>query len=533
MPRLKTETMDRLFGFIVLAVTLVSCSKGGFGPSSGFPDDGQPAHGMIVLGKKLENPYKTENISAAIASVYPARDRVEVKPTHLYVRFLPVDQSDFDLISDLDLSDYPLDYEIIKDGDYYHDPQIDDDKVTWQYAVVPHDYVFPDIYYEVIDECFITENDAPERSADGIDWEAVEREAYRLTGNADMLEAAGARGNKVHPSGRITIVDDKVNGGKPFGLAGVRVRCNTFVKYSHAYTDRDGYYTIPKKYSAKVRYRLIYKNEKGFAIGFNKLLVPASTSALGKASPSGLDYTVTKNSGRTMFSRSVVNNAAYDYISRCSADDMGITPPPSDLRIWLFHSLDASSAVMIHHGAFVEGKDIKKFLGVFSSVIAFFSPDITLGTKNLSDYSSIYSAVCHELAHASHFAQVGKGYWDKYIMYIMKSYVASGGMTYGTGSEPDAGYCAVGEMWAYYMESIMYKERYGGNVPSFGSSNWFSPQVFRVLDERGVTRSEILGAMQADVTDVDLLKSRLVSMYPDRGMVINQAFNRYRCGALE
>ena len=339
MPRLKTETMDRLFGFIVLAVTLVSCSKGGFGPSSGFPDDGQPAHGMIVLGKRLENPYKTENIAAAIASVYPARDRVEVKPTHLYVRFLPVDQGDFDLISDLDLSDYPLDYEILKDGDYYHDPQIDDEKVTWQYAVVPHDYVFPDIYYEVIDECFITENDAPERSADGIDWEAVEREAYRLTGNADMLEAAGARGNKVHPSGRITIVDDKVNGGKPFGLAGVRVRCNTFVKYSHAYTDRDGYYTIPKKYSAKVRYRLIYKNEKGFAIGFNKLLVPASTSALGKASPSGLDYTVTKNSGRTMFSRSVVNNAAYDYISRCSADDMGITPPPSDLRIWLFQNL--------------------------------------------------------------------------------------------------------------------------------------------------------------------------------------------------
>ena len=83
------------------------------------------------------------------------------------------------------------------------------------------------------------------------------------------------------------------------------------------------------------------------------------------------------------------------------------------------------------------------------------------------------------------------------------------------------------------MESIMYKERYGGNVPSFGSSNWVSPQVFRVLDERGVTRSEFLGAMQADVTDVDLLKSRLVSMYPDRGMVINQAFNRYRCGALE
>ena len=315
--------MDRLFVTIALLLAIVSCSKEGVSSGSwtDFPDDGL-SHGQIVLGDRLENPYTTENISAAIASVYPTRGRVEVEPTHLYVRFLPVDQDEFDLISDLDLSDHPLDYAIVKDGDYYHDPQIGEDNITWQYAVVPVDYVFPDVYHELIDECYITENDAPERSGDGIDWEAVEREAYRLTGNGDML-APETRANKVNPSGRITIVDDQVNGGKPFGLAGVRVRCNTFVKYSHAYTDRDGYYTIPQKYSAKVRYRLIFKNEKGFAIGFNKLLVPASTSALGKSSPSGLDYTVTKDSDRKMFTRSVVNNAAYEYIASPSPRGRG------------------------------------------------------------------------------------------------------------------------------------------------------------------------------------------------------------------
>lgn len=519
--------MDRLFVTIALLLAIVSCSKEGVSSGSwtDFPDDGL-SHGQIVLGDRLENPYTTENISAAIASVYPTRGRVEVEPTHLYVRFLPVDQDEFDLISDLDLSDHPLDYAIVKDGDYYHDPQIGEDNITWQYAVVPVDYVFPDVYHELIDECYITENDAPERSGDGIDWEAVEREAYRLTGNGDML-APETRANKVNPSGRITIVDDQVNGGKPFGLAGVRVRCNTFVKYSHAYTDRDGYYTIPQKYSAKVRYRLIFKNEKGFAIGFNKLLVPASTSALGKSSPSGLDYTVTKDSDRKMFTRSVVNNAAYEYIARCEGDDMAITAPPSDIRIWLFPALDESSAVMIHHGAFVESKYIKKFLGIFSTVVAFFAPDITIGTKDMDDYGSIYRTVCHEMSHASHFAQVGKAYWDKYIMFIMKSYITSGGMTYGTGTEADAGYCAVGEMWAYYMESMMYKERYGGNVLPLGSSYWFAPQIFRALDERGISRSEIMGALQPDVTDTGLLKERLISMYPEKAAVIIQVFNRY------
>ena len=500
--------------------------------------EGVPAaEGMIVLGERLEDPYAVENISAALASLYPTKaDRVVVDPTDLYVRFLPEDDGQYAVLESLGLTlyDHPVDYEIVRDGDYYHDPSVAEDDITWQYTVVPVDFDFPEgIRYELLHECYLPDN-APATKSDGIDWSLVEDEAYRLTGNGGLLEPEGTRasGGGSVPSGQICIEDTA--SGAVEGVKGVKISCNSFVKFDNAFTDEEGRYSMSKSFnSKKVRYRLVFKNRHGFALGFNLIFAPASSSTLGRAPSSGLSMTLGRGTERRLYSRCAVNNAAYDYYEQCEGEKSSIKTPPANLRIWLFHSLDASSAVMIHHGAFVEGKDIKKFLGVFSSVIAFFSPDITLGTKNLSDYSSIYSAVCHELAHASHFAQVGKGYWDKYIMYIMKSYVTSGGMTYGTGSEPDAGYCAVGEMWAYYMESIMYKERYGGNVPSFGSSNWFSPQVFRVLDERGVTRSEILGAMQADVTDVDLLKSRLVSMYPDRGMVINQAFNRYRCGALE
>lgn len=520
--------MKRLFGFIVLFLTMMSCSKGGFDHSSADGWDDAGSLDMIVLGDRLENPYTVENVSAAIAAVYPERGRVEVEPTHLYVRFLPTDENEFKMISDLDLSDHPLDYEIIRDGDYYHDPAIGDDKATWQYAVVPQDYQFPDVYYEIIDRCFITENDAPERNGDGIDWAAVEREAYRLTGNGDMLVDMDARA-KVNPTGRITIVDDKACDGKPFGVAGVRVRCNTFVKYSHTYTDRDGYYTIPKTFSSKVRYRIIYKNEKGFAIGFNKLLVPASTSALGKGSPEGMDYTVTAESGRKMFSRYVVNNSAYDYISRCSADDMNIALPPGDLRLWLFPTLTHSATVMIHHKAFVESKDLKRFLGAVSSIIAFFAPDITLGTKGMNDYSSLYGAVCHEMAHASHFAQVSTEYWDKYISYFIKSFISSGSgdMPFGTGSEPYAGHCAVSEMWAYYMEDRMYMDRYGEPAENEWDSYWFHPQVLSALGGHSFSESDIFNAMQKDVTDVDMLKEKIISAYPGDGKEIEQIFNRF------
>lgn len=520
-------------GFSILCAMLVACSKEGVDiDSPGMPGgtvETAVSHGMIVLGDKLENPYTTENMRDAYAALYPTKSRNEVNTTHLYVRFLPENEGEFDLLtsSGLDLVDYPVDYEILVDGDYYHDPSIADDRITWQYAVVPADYEFPDVEYEILDECNITEYDPVTRTSDGIDWEAVEREAFRLTGNADMLQPE-TKGSRTNPSGRIMIVDDDANGGKPFGVAGVRIRCNSFVKFSNTYTDRDGYYTIPKKFSANLKYRLVFKNEKGFAIGFNLILQPASASSLGKGPSTGLNATITKDSDRTLFLRSVVNNAAYDYISRCAEEDMDLTLPPGDLRIWLMSKLDASSAILLHHKVGVSHSLVKDFLGVFASLISYFAPDVTIGTADMDSYGDAYRAVCHELAHCSHFAQVGTDYWNRYVEYILRSYVNTGGMTYGDGSDLYAGYCEIGEMWAYYVESTMYQERYGGPMPQFGTGFWFSPQIFRYLDQRGFSRSDFLEAMQSDVTSLDVLQSRLVSMFPEKARMIEQVFVKYK-----
>lgn len=518
-------------GLLFLYAMLAACSKDAVTGNDAVrtgPEETM-SHGMIVLGDRLENPYTTENMQEAYMALYPTKSRSDVKTSHLYVRFLPADEEEFDILTDsgLDLVDYPVDYEILVDGDYYHDPSVGEDSYTWQYAVVPADYEFPDVRYEILDECHITETDPVSRSADGIDWEAVEMEAFRLTGNGDMLQPQ-TKGSKVYPSGRITIVDDQANGGKPFGLAGVRVRCNTFVKFSNTYTDRDGYYTMPRKFSANLKYRLVFKNEKGFAIGFNLILQPASASALGKGPAEGLSATITKDSDRTLFLRSVVNNAAYDYISRCSVDDMNLTLPPDDLRIWLLSGMDASSAVLIHHKVGVSHSLVAGFLGYFASLISFFAPDVTIGTSDMQTYGDVYRAVCHELAHCSHFAQVGTDYWNRYVEYILRSYLKSGGSAYGDGSGEYAGYCEVGEMWAYYLESVMYQERYGGPMPQFGTGYWFSPQIFRYLDDRGFSRTDFLSAMQSDVTGTDVLQNRLMSMSPDRSEMISQVFARYK-----
>ena len=525
--------MEKLREFIACALILVAtgCSEKGFG---GLHEDESGsdgvAHEMIVLGEKLEDPYSVSNVTKALASLYPTKaGRVDVTPTDVYVRFLPKSEEEYQRLVCLgfELMDHPLDYQIVKDGDYYHSPDLSDEDITWQYSVVPHGKELPsDIYSEILDDCFIPDPSADTKSEDGIDWEAVEREAFRLTGNEDML-LPQTRGGASKPEGRITIVDDDANGGQPFGVSGVKVVCNVFVKYSSAYTDRDGYYSIGKKYSSKPRYRLRFKNKEGFAIGFNKILVSASTSALGKGPSSGMDVTITKASDRKLWCRSVVNNAAYDYIQRCSSEDMNIARPPKNLRIWLFQKLSASSAVMMRQGAFIDRTLIKTFLGEYSALIKLFLPDVTLGLEGRSAYSSIYAETCHELAHASHFAQVGKDFWDKYINYIISSYLNSGGKTYGDGTAPSSGYCEVGEMWGYFMQNSMYHDRYGGTMPSAGMNYWFHPQIFRYLEERGLSKSQIFTALQKDVTDIGALRKKLLELYPDKSQIIRQVFDRY------
>ena len=518
--------------FILLSLAVMSCSKDWTRTEQDldYAYGRKIPHGMIVLGERLENPYTTENISKALHSLYPTKaDRVDVRATNLYVRFLPCTEGEFEYLNSLGLylSDHPLDYDIVVDGDWYHDPEIPEGNLTWQYAVVPPDFDFPDMAYEIIDECYIAENDPGIRS-EGIDWEAVERQSYILTGNEERLAQPLSRtSEKQHPSGRITIEDKDFNEGKPFGVAGVRVSCNSFVKFAHCYTDRDGYYQMDKSFASDLRYRLVFRNEAGFSIGFNLILVPASVSTLGEAGPEGVNMTVTEDTDDKLFRRCVVNNAAYDYISRCDKDDLGIAPPPSGLRIWLFNSMEVSSSVMLHHGAILGNDLIESYLGNFARVVEFFMPDITVGTKDMHSYRELYAAVCHEMAHASHFTNVGSDYWDHYIRYVVESYVRSGGKVYGDGSGTGAGHCEVGEMWAYYIESKLHKDRYGGSFPTFGTSWWFYPQIFRFLDERGLGQSEIFRILDENVDSKDALRDALMLEYPERQDMIGQVFSRY------
>ena len=535
--------MRRFTPFTLLLFPLLALAACERDPSPGqlrLPE-GEVYHDMIQLGEKLDDPYTVDNMRAALTKAYPTKaDRVDIQTTDLYVRFLPQDDAQLKRLENtgIYLLDHPMDYRIVREGDYYQDPEIGNEAITWQYSLVPRDFSFPvGIRYEVLDECYLSEHDPATRALDAdIDWTLVEREAYRITGNEALWAQPETKGTLYYlPAGRITIEDPECNGGKPFGLAGVMVACNSFVKIATCYTDRDGYYQMEQPFTGNPRYRLVFKNQAGFNIGFNFIIIPASVCTLGTGSAEGVDFNITEESDANLFRRSVINNAAFEYYSRCNEADLDITPPPGDLRIWVFPDLDSSSATMLHHGAFPQVSVIldlvRQYLGQYTDLAWFvfrlFAPDITIGTKERTSYADIYDATVHELAHASHYAQAGNDFWDPYIRYILETFISEGGQAYGTGGRDRAGYCEVGEMWAYFMEASLYKDRYSVPMPTFGTSFWFRPEIFSYLYERGVTRGEIYRALKPSVCSTDDLKDELITMYPERETLIDQTFTLY------
>lgn len=521
--------MKRFLELLGLTALLCSCAGKLDGDDVRVEDIRDVSHDMMILGDKLEDPYTVENMSAAMASLYPVKaERVQLKPTDYYVRFLPGDESELDFLSSMgfELVDHPVDYHIVRDGDYYHDPQVPQDRITWQYALVREDFVFPpDIVWEKIDDCYLPEHDTATKSYD-IDWDAVEMESYRLTGNSDLLNSATKGSSESRPSGRIAIVDPDL-GPEPVGVRGVKVMCNTFVRFSTAYTDDNGCYEMKKSYSTELRYRIVFKNEKGFAIGFNNILLAASTSTLGKHGPEGVSVVLDTDADRKVYTRCAVNNAVRDYWDLCSRPDARMKTPPANLRIWLFQHLPAGCTAMMQQGCMVDGTLLGDFLGDCAWLAKMFLPDIMLGLNTCERYSDIYAMTMHECAHASHYMQVGNSWWRRLCSYVMKTFITSGFSIYGAGTEQDNDYCEIAEMWAYAFMNVQMRERYPEIGTVYGLSYWFSPQIFMYLDERGLTMNRILPALSADVTDMETLKSRLLSLYPEFKSMIMQAFSRY------
>jgi hypothetical protein len=182
-----TEKLTETNGMALSSSYCYSCGIIDSMPSIDY--GGDSIERPTILGMQHVNPYLLPNVQKAYNNL--GLSYITATVNNLYVRFLPNSPQQMGILDSvmdaqgLDLFEAPMDYDILQEGDYYQDPSIPIEQVTYQYAVVPPNFVFPSgIAYTTLAQIHIPDDN----------YTAVETEAERLSDIQDSLNATGGGG---------------------------------------------------------------------------------------------------------------------------------------------------------------------------------------------------------------------------------------------------------------------------------------------------------------------------------------------------
>lgn len=363
----------------------------------------------IVLGQQLQNPFTPTIMQTAydnIKSSNPFFTTFNVRTTHKYIKLSPSSYSELDSLianSEIELFDHPLDYEILVDGDYYHDPAIPYDTIhpTFQYGVVSSDYDFNKISssYTVISDLYLPDEDPdllaiiasnpnPKPGKENPierDMDILIDEALFLTNNLPASEAErGIRPPRWTPSGTLTITDNQLQ--SDIGLEGAKVKIRRWFKVAIEYTDVNGNFTSGKKFRRDVRYKVKWE----YSTGIHKWDIrrgfygQARTGGPKKEGP----WIETFSDGMDIM-YGTINRGCYDFFYH---DPYGLEKPSARIKI---AALDKCGTGVNHHiASIIGGPDIKVYRKMPND-----SPYDQCEPKNSL---IIYSTTIHELGHSQH-----------------------------------------------------------------------------------------------------------------------------------
>lgn len=402
----KNEIPDELPGKISaksihLKSALASTSTVGFNNY-----DNDSIERKTVLGIQLTNPYLIPNMQQAYSNLGITNTTVIV--TNLYVRFKPANVDQLDVLlstmesQNLELFDTPVDYEVIYEGDYYQDPAVPEEEITWQYAVVTPGFQFPaGIQYETLAQIHIPGNA----------YTAVETEAENLASNEISFTSQSSKKSTVQPNSfqecppgyfwdpiAIACVSDEIcapgyhwdgyscvinpgttpppaaDAAVPAGNISVfdtqfppadpnrAVRKATIVarrwfKIERVFTDNTGHYQMTKRFKNQVRINVKFKNTDAEIRGVRGVRLWQMISPIkktigvfnGDANKSNIGYifplfTDPGSKGNKYWAGATSHNAVQDY--REYAVQEGIGQPPTGIKIILTRLVSGAATPM-------------------------------------------------------------------------------------------------------------------------------------------------------------------------------------------
>lgn len=343
----------------------------------------QASDGMIKLGKRINNPFTLEIMRQAADNI---NAKVDVSTSHLYVKFKPKNEEEVALLQQdttLILYTYPLDYEIAEGGVYYHDPSLPADQPTYRYASVKADHqLSKEVDYEVLEALYIpTEMEVPNGRLDEATAEALEDEAYRLTGNLEEVENTKTARSKWRPAGRIMFNDD-ILGNVP--MQGVEVRARKLFTTHKGITDATGRFSCDGRFRDRANYSIQWERYQ-FVVTTGGLL---NNTALYNGPKIRNDWNLTINRGGKSHFYANIYRAAFHYYYQ---NINGIRRPPSNgilkYKMKIGANYEENIRILGDHGAWRRVLHIDR--------IRIFNPQLQT--------VSVYATTIHELAHASHW----------------------------------------------------------------------------------------------------------------------------------
>ncbi|MCR5568683.1 MAG: hypothetical protein K6G31_05350 [Paludibacteraceae bacterium] len=375
----------------------------------------------ISLGRKFRLAYSIDNMQAVYDSLKEMsglKSVNQLEPTHYYVRFLPKDTTEFDLLlsdTSLVLFSTPFDYEVEgAGGEEYHDPSLPDNQITWQYTSVPIDYEFPNVKYEILDRLYISPDFDLSNDDDGCIYD--DSDSYSALKSAMsfsrklQIEAfarvgcdikVGETGKSLKgilsfldptwtPKACIYAKEDLL--GKSIPLKGVRVYICHGGAIACRTTNADGYVKFPKcigpvlyKIEWADKYWRIYDGIPG---------LPVFYSGPTKRSNWLLNIT-----GGQSLHYACIHRGCYLHFYD---ENFGIYRPVNRVK----------NAVIPHKICYKMAMGSGQYCSDYSAFTSNIAPDIKVYGKNSKgQYKTTYSVfktMVHELGHASHCLYVDR-----------------------------------------------------------------------------------------------------------------------------
>lgn len=539
-----------LSAFLIFCFSVISCKKTDLTPQEKMPDsllqngaslfagnaanlssavfenhDEDSIERITVLGARFTNPYLIPNMRQAYTNLGLSSTLATV--TNLYVRFKPssVDQlALLDSVMDaqnLEIFDTPVDYDVTYEGDYYQDPSIPEEEITWQYAVVPPNFIFPaGIQNETIAQIHIPGNNytaveteaenlagipvsfsapvgaasaivKPNSAGDcppGYVWDPIARRCVLQGGGSGYPPPAA---DASVPAGNIYVHDTNLNTDPGVRIA--RVVARRWFKIERVYTNNAGRFQFTKRFKHKVRINVKFKNDDAIVRGmrgvrlWQMLFAIKKTLGVFSGDKSNIVYTFIQYpnidaKGTRYWAGATTHNAVQEYKDYATVESIGL--PATRVKILLSNWGKGSASTPMFAKRFFNGLTtefiftfladaIKPIVGGVAAVLAVLKHQVDMAVSynvNISRLTSdfIKGTIYHELTHTAQFAALGNGWYSNFATAETNEIVNNIGSSYspyGNGTNSgNSPIIALGESWAYYMGHYMADKTYGTNA---------------------------------------------------------------------